>query len=40
MPIPATTSLAHLRENLAAGDLELTGAEVRAIDGLAPDHAA
>ena len=39
MPIPATTSLAHLRENLAAEDLELTGEEIRTIDGLTPDHA-
>jgi pyridoxine 4-dehydrogenase len=34
MPIPATTSLGHLRENLAAEDLELTGEEIRTIDGL------
>jgi aryl-alcohol dehydrogenase-like predicted oxidoreductase len=34
MPIPATTSLAHLRENLAAEDLELTREEIRAIDDL------
>jgi hypothetical protein len=34
MPIPATTSLGHLRENLAAEDLELTGDEIRAIDDL------
>jgi pyridoxine 4-dehydrogenase len=34
MPIPATTSLGHLRDNLAAEDLELTGDEIRAIDDL------
>jgi aryl-alcohol dehydrogenase-like predicted oxidoreductase len=40
MPIPATTSLGHLRENLAAEDLELTAEEIAAIDGLAPERAA
>jgi aryl-alcohol dehydrogenase-like predicted oxidoreductase len=34
MPIPATTSLGHLRENLAAEDLGLTGDEIRAIGDL------
>jgi pyridoxine 4-dehydrogenase len=34
MPIPATTSLGHLRDNLAAEELELTGDEIRAIDDL------
>jgi pyridoxine 4-dehydrogenase len=28
-PLPATTSIDHLRENLAAGDLVLTGDELR-----------
>jgi aryl-alcohol dehydrogenase-like predicted oxidoreductase len=37
MPIPATTSLGHLRENLAAQDLELTDEDIRSIDGLVPD---
>ncbi len=31
MPIPGTLALEHLRENLAAGDLELTGADVEAL---------
>lgn len=34
LPIPATTSAAHLRENLDAQDLELTGEERAAIDSL------
>jgi pyridoxine 4-dehydrogenase len=33
-PIPATTSIAHLRENLAAADLELTPAEFAALSAL------
>jgi pyridoxine 4-dehydrogenase len=37
MPIPATTSPIHLRENLAAQDLELTDADIRSIDGLASE---
>jgi aryl-alcohol dehydrogenase-like predicted oxidoreductase len=37
MPIPATTSLGHLRENLAAEDLELTDEDIRTIDGLASE---
>jgi pyridoxine 4-dehydrogenase len=37
MPIPATTSLGHLRENLAAQDLELTDEDIRSIDGLASE---
>jgi pyridoxine 4-dehydrogenase len=40
MPIPATTSASHLRENLAAQDLELTGEDIRSIDELAPDRSA
>jgi pyridoxine 4-dehydrogenase len=40
MPIPATTSLSHLRENLAAQDLELTSEDIRSIDELAPDRSA
>lgn len=35
LPIPATTSLGHLRENLAALDLELAADELAAIDALA-----
>jgi pyridoxine 4-dehydrogenase len=33
--IPGTSSLAHLEENLAAGDVELGAADVRALDALA-----
>jgi aryl-alcohol dehydrogenase-like predicted oxidoreductase len=32
LPIPGTLSLEHLRENLAAADLELADAEVEALD--------
>jgi pyridoxine 4-dehydrogenase len=39
LPIPATTSLAHLRANLDAQDLELTPAELTTISGLAPEPA-
>src|SRR6059036_3122266 len=35
MPIPGTSSLAHLEENVAAAKLKLTPEEWRAIDGLA-----
>jgi pyridoxine 4-dehydrogenase len=31
LPIPGTLSLEHLRENLAAGDVELTDADVKAL---------
>ena len=37
LPIPGTTSVEHLRENLAAVDLILTPAEVDAITGLATE---
>lgn len=40
LPIPATTNISHLRENLEAQDLELTAEEVQAIDGLSPENAA
>jgi len=33
--IPGTSSVAHLRENLAAGELDLPGEAVRALDGMA-----
>ncbi len=33
--IPGTSSVAHLRENLAAGELELPGDAVSALDGMA-----
>jgi pyridoxine 4-dehydrogenase len=35
LPIPGTTSLAHLRENLEAASIELSDDEVRALDGIA-----
>ena len=35
LPIPGTTSLAHLRENLAAQSIVLSAEEMRAIDGIA-----
>jgi diketogulonate reductase-like aldo/keto reductase len=37
VPIPATTSIAHLRENLDAQDLELSPEELEAINSLAPE---
>jgi len=36
-PIPATTSVGHLRENLDAQDLTLTADELAAIDALEPE---
>jgi pyridoxine 4-dehydrogenase len=36
LPIPATTSLAHLRQNLGAGDLTLTPDDISAIGALVP----
>jgi aryl-alcohol dehydrogenase-like predicted oxidoreductase len=35
LPIPGTSSVAHLEENVAAGKLSLTAAEVKSLDGLA-----
>ena len=35
LPIPGTSSLAHLEENVAAAKLKLTPAEWKAIDALA-----
>ncbi|WP_442874537.1 aldo/keto reductase [Amycolatopsis sp. NBC_00438] len=34
LPIPGTTSIAHVRENLAAQDLVLSHGEIAAITGL------
>jgi aryl-alcohol dehydrogenase-like predicted oxidoreductase len=39
MPIPATTSIAHLQENLEAQDLELTPEDIQSITSLAPEGA-
>jgi pyridoxine 4-dehydrogenase len=38
LPIPGTTSARHLRENLAAARIPLTGDEVDAITALAPEE--
>jgi pyridoxine 4-dehydrogenase len=35
LPIPGTSSVAHLEENVAAAKLSLTAAELRTLDGLA-----
>jgi aryl-alcohol dehydrogenase-like predicted oxidoreductase len=37
LPVPATTSITHLRENLDAQDLELTPEELTAISTLTPE---
>ena len=39
-PIPATTSIKHLQENLDAQDLDLTPEDIQSIDSLAPENAA
>jgi len=38
LPIPGTTSIQHLEENLAAADISLSQAEVDAITALAPEQ--
>lgn len=38
LPIPGTTSMEHLRENLAAAHIALTHDEVQAITALVPEH--
>ena len=40
MPIPATTSIEHLQENLDAQDLELTPEDLKSINSLVPESAA
>ena len=35
LPIPGTSSVAHLEENVAAGKLQLTPAQLKTLDGLA-----
>jgi pyridoxine 4-dehydrogenase len=37
MPVPGTTSIAHLRENLDAQDLELSREDVESINNVAPE---
>jgi aryl-alcohol dehydrogenase-like predicted oxidoreductase len=36
LPIPATTSINHLQENLDAQDLDLTPEDIQSIDSLVP----
>jgi pyridoxine 4-dehydrogenase len=38
LPIPGTTSPAHLNENVAAQDIQLSSADLLAIDGIAKDE--
>ena len=38
LPIPGTTSVKHLKENLAAAAIQLTKADVDAITGLSPEN--
>jgi aryl-alcohol dehydrogenase-like predicted oxidoreductase len=38
--IPGTSSVAHLRENLAAADLDLPAHALKELDGVANAHAA
>jgi pyridoxine 4-dehydrogenase len=40
LPIPATTSINHLQENLDAQDLDLTPDDIQSIDSLVPQNAA
>jgi diketogulonate reductase-like aldo/keto reductase len=37
MPIPGTTSIAHVRENLDAPDIELSREDIQAINSSAPE---
>jgi aryl-alcohol dehydrogenase-like predicted oxidoreductase len=37
LPVPGTTSIAHVRENLAAVDVELSPQEYAAITAIAPE---
>jgi pyridoxine 4-dehydrogenase len=37
LPIPGTTSVEHLKENLAAATIQMTQAEIDTITGLAPE---
>jgi aryl-alcohol dehydrogenase-like predicted oxidoreductase len=40
MPVPGTTSIAHLRENLDAQDFELSAEEIGSISAIAPEPTA
>jgi aryl-alcohol dehydrogenase-like predicted oxidoreductase len=37
LPIPGATSIAHLRDNLATGDIELSAEDIAAIADSAPE---
>jgi len=37
MPVPGTTSMAHLRENLDAQDIELNREDIQSINSIAPE---
>jgi aryl-alcohol dehydrogenase-like predicted oxidoreductase len=36
MPVPGTTTMAHLRENLDAQDIELSHEDMQSINSIAP----
>jgi diketogulonate reductase-like aldo/keto reductase len=40
MPIPGTTSIAHIRENLDAEDVELSREDIQSINNFAPEGTA
>jgi len=40
MPVPGTTSMAHLRENLDAQDIELSREDIQSINSIAPERTA
>jgi aryl-alcohol dehydrogenase-like predicted oxidoreductase len=40
MPIPGTTSIAHLRENLDAQDIQLSPRDIESINGIVAEPAA
>ena len=38
MPVPGTTSIAHVRENLDAQDIELSRGDIYSIDSISPER--
>jgi aryl-alcohol dehydrogenase-like predicted oxidoreductase len=40
MPVPGTTSIAHIRENLDAQQIELRREDMHSIDSISPQHTA
>ena len=40
MPVPGTTSIAHVRENLDAQDIELSREDIQSINSIAPERTA